>query len=282
MILDKNIKQIWRNDNKKYYLNRGYIFTKTYDIFFVKINDLSKGSNCLISVVCDVCGKEKKLSYKAYNYNIKRGDYYCCSEKCSMDKKRKNNLKKYGIEYPQKLNHVKEKMKSTNMKKYGSESPIGNDSVKNKTEQTNLKRHGVKYPMQNKGILKKMLNTVIQNYGEVWLKHVPSYNLNSIIYLDIISQKINLFIQHALNGGEKKFIRYWVDGYIEQYNIVLEWDEQQHETKRNIERDIKREKFLKENFQCYIIRINEREFLLDVNNQINGVINKINNIIKNG
>ena len=199
MILDKNVKQVWRNDNKAYYINKGYTFTKTYDIFFVKINDLLKGSNCLINVVCDVCGKEKEISYKSYNQNIKRGDYYCCSEKCSVSKKCKNNLKKHGIEYPQKLNYVKEKMKFTNMRKYGSEFPIGNDDVINKTKQTNLKRYGVNYPMQNKEILKKSLNTIIQNYGEIWLKHVPSYNPNSIIYLDMISEKMG-YVNSSLNS----------------------------------------------------------------------------------
>jgi len=58
-------------------------------------------------------------------------------------------------------------------------------------------------------------------YGEIWKNHIPRYNPNSIMYLDIISNKINLTIQHALNGGEKKFVKYWVDGYIQEYNICL-------------------------------------------------------------
>ena len=53
---------------------------------------------------------------------------------------------------------------------------------------------------------------MIERYGELWLKHTPTYNANSIIYLDLLSEKLGIKIQHALNGGEKKFIKYWVDG----------------------------------------------------------------------
>ena len=66
------------------------------------------------------------------------------------------------------------------------------------------------------------------------------------------TEKLGLPIQHALNGGEKKFIRYWVDGYIEEYNICIEWDEKQHEYKKYKEKDIVREQFLKENHHCHL------------------------------
>ena len=88
-------------------------------------------------------------------------------------------------------------------------------------------------------------------------------------------------IQHGLNGGEKKFIRYSIDGYIEEYNICIEWDEKYHNTKKQKESDLKKDKFLKEKINCHIIRINEKEFLKNIDNQINLFCNKINNIIDN-
>jgi hypothetical protein len=129
--------------------------------------------------------------------------------------------------------------------------------------------------------IQKAINTCIERYGEAWLKYVPSYNPNSIIYLDMISKKLNLPIQHALNGGEKKFVKYWVDGYIEQYNICIEWDEKYHNIKKNKEKDTKREEHIINNFNCKIIRINEKEFLKDIDNQINIICDKINKIINN-
>lgn len=44
----------------------------------------------------------------------------------------------------------------------------------------------------------KIIKTQIEKYGEIWRTHIPRYNPKSIIYLDMISQKLNLKIQHAL------------------------------------------------------------------------------------
>jgi len=125
----------------------------------------------------------------------------------------------------------------------------------------------------------RAINKIIEKYGEIWLKKVPSYNPNSIIYLDMISEKLNMSIQHALNGGEKKFKRYWVDGYIPEYNICIEWKERHHYSKKNIEKDLKRENYIKNNFGCHIINIDERTLLKDIDNQINIVVNNIKEII---
>jgi len=125
----------------------------------------------------------------------------------------------------------------------------------------------------------KAVKTMIEKYGEAYFYIIPKHNEKSIFYLDIISEKLSTPIQHALNGGEKKFIKYWVDGYIEEHNICIEWDEKHHKYKKIKDRDVIREQFIKDNFNCHIIRINEKEFLLDVENQIEIICNKINNII---
>jgi len=125
---------------------------------------------------------------------------------------------------------------------------------------TVLKRYGVKNVSQCEAIKEKKTQTNIGNYGEMYMKYFPKYNLNSILYLNMLSKKLNLPILHALNGGEKKFVRYYVDGYIPEYNICIEWDERQHNVKRKIERDNKKDIFLKEKFNCHIIRINEKNF----------------------
>ena len=128
--------------------------------------------------------------------------------------------------------------------------------------------------------LERAIKTTIERYGEIYEKLIPRYNINSIIYLDMLSEKLNLPIQHALNGGEKKFVRYWVDGYIEKHKICIEWDEKQHNSKGKMVKDVIKEQYLKENFGNTIIRIVEKEFLCDVDNQMNLVCEKINNIIK--
>lgn len=146
--------------------------------------------------------------------------------------------------------------------------------------QTVLKRYGVKNVSQLDVVKKRKEQTNIVNYGEIYMKYFPKYNLNSISYLDILSKLLNISIKHALNGGEKKFVRYYVDGYIEKYNICIEWDEKEHNIKSKRDRDNKKDIFLSENFGCYIVRINEREFMNDMDNQILLVGNKISDVIK--
>jgi hypothetical protein len=210
------------------------------------------------------------------------------------EKVKKTSIKRYGVDSYNKTNESKELVKLESIKKYGTKSYLSTDEFKEKSKQTNmkkrgvsshtkteeyktkmkkyyLKKYGVEYPTQHKEFANKMINTMIEKYGEIWINYIPKYNVNSIIYLDMISQKLEMPIQHALNGGEKKFIKYWVDGYVQEHNICIEWDEEHHNAKRQKERDNVKEKFLKENFSCIIIRINEKEFLKNIETSINNI-----------
>jgi hypothetical protein len=125
----------------------------------------------------------------------------------------------------------------------------------------------------------KAVETVIKRYGEIYSKLIPSYNPNSIIYLDQISERIGLPIQHALNSGEKKFVRYFIDGYIKEYNICIEWDEPRHNSKKQKEKDLIREQYLIENHGCKFVRINEKELLKDPVNMLNYYVDEIRKLI---
>ena len=196
----------------------------------------------------------------------------------TINKSKKTNQKKYGVDHNSQSSEIKEKKKQTSVKKYGVDSYFKTNEFKKKTKETNLEKFGTENPAQNIDVKEKIKKTCLERYGEIWLKHVPNYNPNSIMYLDVISKKSSQQIRHALNGGEKKFVRYWVDGYIDEYNICIEWDERYHSTEKQIEMDLKRETFLIENFNCSIIRINEKEFLCDIENQTNIIVNSINKI----
>ena len=61
----------WSNKMRKYYEDKGYLFTNYGDSFYVKAKDLSSGSKVNVEVICDFC---KKPFYPIYhNYN-KRTD----------------------------------------------------------------------------------------------------------------------------------------------------------------------------------------------------------------
>ena len=50
------IKMKWNSSNKKYFISKGYNFTKIYDEFTVKAEDLSNGSKAKVVCYCDYCG----------------------------------------------------------------------------------------------------------------------------------------------------------------------------------------------------------------------------------
>ena len=55
MILDEYVKVEWKTRSRKQYEDLGYKFTNYGDIFYVKIEDMPKGSHYKINYKCDNC-----------------------------------------------------------------------------------------------------------------------------------------------------------------------------------------------------------------------------------
>ena len=183
MILTKNVIINTRSKNKNFYKNKGYDVTENY--ITVKIPDLPKSSRQIVSVKCDVCGKERNLSYGTYNVNTKNEiDIYCCY-KCSVIKRRKTFLKKYGVDCALKIEEFKNKSKETKIKKYDDENYTNRklyketlnkkygvenisqiDEIKKKKINTTLINYGVEHPAQNKEIQKKIEKTKLEKYND--------------------------------------------------------------------------------------------------------------------
>lgn len=246
-------------------------------------------SNVIKNKIIETNLEKYGTEYGFQNEDVKNKIKYTILEKYGVEfitqneeiknKTKLTNLEKYGTEYVLQNEKIKNKMKATNLEKYGTENPMLLESVKNKIKHNNLKKYGVEYPSQLKENREKAIKTTIERYGEIWSKNIPSYNPNSIIYLGIISKLLGLNIQHALNAGEKKFHRYWVDGYIEGYNLCIEWNERHHYGKIKRMKDFKRYKYIYENFGCLIYEINEKEFLKDPENNIMKIVEEIREII---
>ncbi|NFH40702.1 zinc-ribbon domain-containing protein [Clostridium sporogenes] len=83
MLLSKTVKIKWNGRNKEWYKKKGYNFTKINDEFKIKVEDLPKGSNVLIKIKCDKCGKKSEIMYRDYNKNIHKDNKYYC-RKCGI------------------------------------------------------------------------------------------------------------------------------------------------------------------------------------------------------
>ena len=86
-----------------------------------------------------------------------------------------------------------------------------------------------------------------------------SYNIKGCKFIDDYNKLHGYNFIHALNGGERKFIGYWVDGYDAEKNVVFEYDERKHfDIHGNLRKqDIERMDRIKKHLGCKFIRHNE-------------------------
>jgi len=104
---------------------------------------------------------------------------------------------------------------------------------------------------------------------------IPNFNPKACDVLDKISEKNNIHIQHAMNGGEFyiKELGYWVDGYDKENNVVYEFDEKKHFTTNAElkEKDVNRQQEIENHLRCKFIRIDDNDVVVLKNKvKING------------
>jgi hypothetical protein len=177
-ILKSALKQKWVEKNLPLFYE--WIKDKEGDRLSEKVYLLSnKKSECKI---CN--GEVEFLSYK-------RGYRDYCSKKCSnndtqlLEQKvmncKKNNLMKWGVEFPSQLESVKEKARESEknrdyasitenfrkscMEKWGVDNPSKLEEIKMKKIQTTQKNYGVENPFQSEEIKIKSKKSLFDRYG---------------------------------------------------------------------------------------------------------------------
>lgn len=152
--------------------NNNWLTTKGYefnlgDIIIIKTKDLPLGSHKIISVICDICGKEKELTFQKYIKNVNNGDFYSCSVKCAQKKVKKTSVEKYGVEHYTQTKEYKKRYKETSLEKYGVEHHTQNKTIKEKQKKTNIQKYGVEYYTKTEEYKikykKKMIDKCVEN-----------------------------------------------------------------------------------------------------------------------
>lgn len=165
MLLTKEVEVKITSNTFKYYKELGYKFEHTGDIITVKVEDLPKGSNNTVDVLCDYCNENVcHPSYKNYNRSIKKNGKYSCI-KCHGKKTKETNLLTYGVSSIMHMDSVKEKVKITNNRKYGVDNYSQTEECKDKIRKTCIERYGVESAVKNEEIKSKIKNTMIEKYG---------------------------------------------------------------------------------------------------------------------
>lgn len=210
----------WNTKIAKYYIKKGYNFSKEMKEIEVKVEDLTNGSKVLVRCICDYCGKEFKLPYrKAINQGKNPCSPKCSSQKVregcilkhgvenyaqlesSKEKTKKHFIEKFGVDNPLKYDDIKQKVKKTNLGRYGNTCSM-NGITKEKIKQNNLKKYGVKHYSQTNEYKEKYKLKSLEKYGtehpwqaeEIKQKikdtNLERYGVECILQLEFIKQKI--------------------------------------------------------------------------------------------
>ena len=143
-----------------------------------------------------------------------------------------------------------------------SKSPNSCPAVKERSKQTFRERYGVDNIQELPEVRKKnrlraikRINNSLDNGHQI----NPNYNPAGCKLIDAYGEQNGYTFQHAENGGEFhiKELGYWVDGYDEGRNTIIEVDEAHHfDSDGNLtERDIRRQTEIVEYLGCDFIRI---------------------------
>lgn len=178
MLLNKKIKIKTGSQNFKYYKELGYKFDSMKDEIEINIEHLTKGSQVIVDVSCDYCGKILHIPYKRYIKYTSICEKYACSDKeCSNQKIKDVCSIKYGVENPFQADFVKEKSKKTFNEKYGVDHQMHIQEVKDKIKKTCLERYGVEYPAKSYDVKKRTIESNIKKYGVDYTLKLPGEQL---------------------------------------------------------------------------------------------------------
>lgn len=152
----------WCGRNRKHYESLGYTFTGVGDSIEVDVDKLSKGSNGIVSVICDYCGKEVRKKYCIYlrGHDDKFGD--ACKD-CTSIKFKKIMLDKYGVTNPSLIDEVKEKRKQTFIKNFGVDNASKSHIIKDRIKETWMEKYGVENIMDLPEFREKILASFVKN-----------------------------------------------------------------------------------------------------------------------
>ena len=163
MLITEKIKIKIINKNIEHFNNIGYN-VKYGDIVEVFTKDLMKSSKYKIKVVCDICGKEKKIQYNSYFKQHEKQDFDTC-QKCKTVKRKKTMLEKYGVEHALQNKKFMKKAKNTMLEKYGAENSANSIEIQEKNKKTIREKYGVEYITQSKEFKDTSKKTKKEKYG---------------------------------------------------------------------------------------------------------------------
>lgn len=94
ILLSKTVDIHWAVQNKEYWINKGYEFTKYGAKFSVLVSELYETANAKVKIKCDICGKEYWLPFCRYIENLNnfgKTVCYSCSREILLQRRWESN-----------------------------------------------------------------------------------------------------------------------------------------------------------------------------------------------
>lgn len=241
MILSKHVLiNTLKNKKLKHYKSLGYdVSSKVID---VKIEDLPKFIKCKVLVKCEYCEKEHERDFVDYNRIIDKNlsHKYTCSRQCGislhrtqnkittihpstgkrieptklkniLEKRKKTNLEKWGVEHVLQNEDVKEKFRQTNLSKYGNENYSKTSEFRDKHKETCIERFGVTHHSQSDIVKEKKQKTSLEKFDVKCTLNTKKSNDKRISIFDSEKYRSNYEISKHTN-----YIRY-ISGGISEF-----------------------------------------------------------------
>ena len=165
MLISKTATMKWNSKNKRHYTDLGYAYTRMGDTFTVATTHLTKGSNVIVHVRCDYCGKimERKWCIYLAEHNT-RIDKDCCDQ-CKKLKIVETCIVQYGVNSVFGDPATRERIAKTNIERYGVANLFDSSDMQNRIRAERFERYGVIAPAQRPEVLAKIRNTCRARYG---------------------------------------------------------------------------------------------------------------------
>jgi len=163
MLITEKLKIKTAGKNFNYFKTLGYNI-KYGDIINIDVKELSKDSHCKVKVKCDICGKEKEISYREYLRQNTLHNFDTC-KKCKNIKNKKTNLERYGSEHIFQTKEFFDKYKKTMLNRYGVENPAHSSEIQEKRKETIIERYGVEHITQSEEFKRASRKTKKERYN---------------------------------------------------------------------------------------------------------------------
>jgi hypothetical protein len=211
MLMQNEVEIKWHGINKEHYIDKGYEFTNTGDVFLVKFEDVLPSCHTLIDLKCDYQQEGCKNIYQKrvadyYKNNINSTIHKDCCDNpnCMKLKRQEGTILKYGCDNVAQVSFIQRQKIKTCKEKYGGNSPICSSEVRQKSKETlklkynvenisqvdDIKKlksetlynnYGVTNPMLIESVKEKLINNNLEKYGTKYYTQTDEYKEKAII-----------------------------------------------------------------------------------------------------